>query len=202
MRYIRKSGKVECKKQSCCIVSICLALFAWNFKPLRDPLHTCKGIPRQWRPQWAAALTDTELRALRDRVDIQLTRRNRKYYRGSDDVTIHVALKNVGRLTLHVFEINAVNYWLSHHREPDAGLDLDGLVAKHSVEYEMTSMPPITRAEYAFNVRLHPAGDVARRDSAAAEIRLKVTPDHLGRSYSRHNTFRRVALTPLVTRDS
>ncbi|MCB9575343.1 MAG: hypothetical protein H6709_24975, partial [Kofleriaceae bacterium] len=79
--------------------------------------------------RWAAVLGPSKLAALRDRVDIELTARNPEVWAADAPVVLEVDVKNVPRLTVKVFRIDAVAYFLARGREVDTSLDLDGMVA-------------------------------------------------------------------------
>ena len=65
-------------------------------------------------------------------------------------MVIKVDVKNVPRLTVKVFEINALNYFLKMRRDLDVSIDLDGLVATSAKTYDYNS-PPAERVSREFS---------------------------------------------------
>lgn len=95
--------------------------------------------------QWYSLLADpTGYQALRDRVDLDLAPTNRTSFAEGDAVSLDVWVKNVPRLVVKVFEINALNYLLANGREPDTSIDLDGLVPSEQTAHEYPE-PPLRR---------------------------------------------------------
>lgn len=95
--------------------------------------------------QWYSMLNDPSfVQALKDRVEIGFARVNPTWFRAGDPVTLQVDLKNVATLSVKVFEINALNYFLAHGRDVDTSIDLDGLVASEE-RVEKYEEPPIRR---------------------------------------------------------
>ena len=95
--------------------------------------------------QWYNLMPPAQHQALRDRVDLALLPQNPAYYGVDEPVKIRVAVKNVPRLTLQVFEIDAFNYYQSHETLTTA-IDLDGLApgSERVFEYQQ---PPLRRHE-------------------------------------------------------
>lgn len=79
--------------------------------------------------RWAALLGQTRLAALRERVDIELTARNPARLLGDAPAALEVDLKNVPRLVVKVYRIDALAYFLARGARVDTSVDLDGLVA-------------------------------------------------------------------------
>ncbi len=92
--------------------------------------------------QWYAMMTPSEVKNLRDRVDIQLLPTNRKQYGVKDAVSLNVAVKNVKDLKVKVFELNTTGYYRQNLSEITTAIELDGLVAnsESAVKYELPSM--------------------------------------------------------------
>lgn len=97
------------------------------------------GIGDQER--WYALLTPTEYEELRNRVDIDFLPTNPKFFAANDAVSLQVAVKNVDKLIVKVFEINAENYYRANLREIGTDIDLDGLVSKDERVIESSEAP-------------------------------------------------------------
>ncbi|MCY1056787.1 hypothetical protein [Nannocystis sp. SCPEA4] len=79
--------------------------------------------------RWAAALGPARLAALRDRVDLELTVRNPARHAADAPVALEVDVKNVPRLVVKTYRIDAIAHFLARRAEVDTTIDLDGLVA-------------------------------------------------------------------------
>ena len=84
---------------------------------------------------------DSAFAFLRDRVDIDLDRRNKQRHEVDENVTISARIKNVKTLMVNVFEINALNFALRCGQLPDTSIDLDGLVASDSQTFRYDEPP-------------------------------------------------------------
>jgi len=92
--------------------------------------------------KWSALLDDpARVQALRDRVELSFPPHNRKAWRGDEPVSIDVDVKNVETLVVKVFEVNALNFYLSRGAEIDTSVDLDGLVAAEEKTYAYGESP-------------------------------------------------------------
>lgn len=100
--------------------------------------------------RWYALLDDPAYyERLRDRVEIGFPRTNRQEFAVGDEVVLEADVKNVATLIVKVFEIDTFNWLRAHGREPDASIDLDGLVAseERTLRYEE---PPLRRVRRSF----------------------------------------------------
>ncbi|MCY2931028.1 MAG: hypothetical protein NTV86_16370, partial [Planctomycetota bacterium] len=79
--------------------------------------------------RWIAMLEPSTFKELKDRVDIDFAPTNKTYFAADDKVALEVRVKNVGKLIVKVFEINAMNYYREYGREIGPNIPLDGLVA-------------------------------------------------------------------------
>ena len=95
--------------------------------------------------QWYNLMPPAQQQALRDRVDLALLPQNPAYFGLEEPVKIRVAVKNVTRLTVQVFEIDAFNYYQGHETLTTA-IDLDGL-APGSEKILTYSHAPLRRHE-------------------------------------------------------
>ena len=102
--------------------------------------------------RWYSMLDDPSgYQALKERVDIDFTCRNRELVRANDVVTLEVDIKNVKTLVVKVFEINTLSYFLAHRRDIDTSVDLDGLVASEETTYTYDE-PPLRRVRRSFEL--------------------------------------------------
>ncbi len=82
------------------------------------------------------------VKALRDRIDIELLPTNVEYLDAGAAVSLDVAVKNVKDLMVKVYEINTTGYYRQNLSEITTALELDGLVpnSSKSVTYEQAPM--------------------------------------------------------------
>ena len=99
--------------------------------------------------RWQAMLGASQLRALRERVEVELLPTCKPRFALGETVSLDVALKNVPSLLVRVYEINTLNYYLLTSWEVDTDIDLDGLVPnwERTVAYQQ---PPMQRHEESF----------------------------------------------------
>ncbi|MDC0718378.1 hypothetical protein [Nannocystis bainbridge] len=97
---------------------------------LAEQLATARLLAGAPEPErWAALLGPARLAALRDRVDLELTLRNPARFAADAPVALEVEVKNVPRLVVKTYRIDAVAHFLARRAEVDTTIDLDGLVA-------------------------------------------------------------------------
>lgn len=101
--------------------------------------------------RWAHLLGPAALQALRDRVDIELGPENPDRWAADARVRLRVDVKNVERLSLQVFRINALAAYLATGDDVDASVDLDGLVAAHARTLERAE-PPLRRTRHVLEL--------------------------------------------------
>ncbi|MEK7470009.1 MAG: hypothetical protein AAB074_21790 [Planctomycetota bacterium] len=121
------------------------AFEAWIHEPwLRSVFASTKLLLGEGdKAQWTAMINSPAYcHALNDRVEIGFAKTNRAWFKAKDAVTLEVDVKNVPSLTVKVFEINALNYFLANGRDVDTSIDLDGLVAGEEQAHKYTE-PPI-----------------------------------------------------------
>ncbi|MGI9243620.1 MAG: hypothetical protein ACR2RV_22680, partial [Verrucomicrobiales bacterium] len=87
--------------------------------------------------------------ALAQRVDIDLAPENPRRPAAGDPVRLEVDVKNVPKLTVKIFELNALNYFRETGRALDVAVDLDGLVAEDELSHTYDD-PPIRRVRRTF----------------------------------------------------
>ena len=91
--------------------------------------------------RWASLLSPSQFQALKDRVDVEFDPRNPERFAISDKVRLRVNLKNVQTLIVKVFEVNTLNYYLTHKSEISTDLSLDGLVTNHERTFDYDDSP-------------------------------------------------------------
>ncbi len=101
--------------------------------------------------RWASMLSPTAYQALKDRVDIDLAATNPQQFAPDDEVALTAHVKNVKKLRVKIYQINALNVYLATGREIGTGLELDGLVAGDEKElvYEESPFQRVRR-EFTF----------------------------------------------------
>lgn len=77
--------------------------------------------------KWTTRLGPADAAALRDRVDLDLALDNPARIAADAPVVLRVDVKHVPALTVKVFRIDQLAYFLAHGREVTTALDLDGL---------------------------------------------------------------------------
>ncbi len=96
-------------------------------KPVLAEAMIVNGIGSPER--WASLLTPSAFQAIKERVDIEFPRTNAAQFQPADDVQMDVVLKNTPKLIVKIYELNALNFFLSQKRQLNTDLSLDGLVA-------------------------------------------------------------------------
>lgn len=96
-------------------------------KPLMAEAKIVSGAADPER--WASMLSPTAYQTLKDRVDIDLAATNPRQFAPDDEVALTAYVKNVKKLRVKIYQINALNVYLATGREIGTGLELDGLVA-------------------------------------------------------------------------
>ncbi|MEO6738994.1 MAG: hypothetical protein ABIP20_02010, partial [Chthoniobacteraceae bacterium] len=85
--------------------------------------------------QWASLLTPAEFQKLKERVDIEFPSTDAQFFKpktgdaAGDDVQFDVVVKNTPKLIVRIYEVNALNFFLTQHCQLNTDLNLDGLVA-------------------------------------------------------------------------
>lgn len=79
--------------------------------------------------KWYSHLPPAKYQALKERVDIDFAHTNKKVFGPDEPVGLDLHVKNVKKLIVKVFEINAMNYYREKSREVNTDVNLDGLVA-------------------------------------------------------------------------
>ncbi|MCC6783877.1 MAG: hypothetical protein IT457_13625 [Planctomycetes bacterium] len=99
--------------------------------------------------RWHALLDDPGYyERLRDRVEIGFPRTSRSQFGIDEKVVIEADVKNVATLIVKVFEIDTFNWLRAQGREPDAAIELDGLVAteERTLRYDEAALRRVRRS--------------------------------------------------------
>ena len=91
--------------------------------------------------QWYSLMTPATVQALKDRVDLDFAYTNRTYFQPDEPVKLGVWVKNVDKLMVKVYEVNALNYYLEKKEEVNLDINLDGLVANAEDLYSYSDAP-------------------------------------------------------------
>ncbi|MCK6511415.1 hypothetical protein L6R29_15770 [Myxococcota bacterium] len=100
--------------------------------------------------RWIAMLSPSEYQSLRDRVDLDFARSNTDHFGVAQEVKLDLFLKNVKKLIVKVYRINAESYYRQHKKEVTTALNLDGLVANSEESYTYEEAP-ILRVRQSFS---------------------------------------------------
>jgi hypothetical protein len=101
--------------------------------------------------QWTGLLPPAAFKELRERVDIEFAATSKKIFGRKEVVGLDVAIKNVDKLIVKIYEINALNYYLEEGRELNTDLELDGLTANWQQTFEY-DLPPFRRVTRHFEL--------------------------------------------------
>ncbi|MEQ1860487.1 MAG: hypothetical protein ABMA13_11180 [Chthoniobacteraceae bacterium] len=99
--------------------------------------------------QLASLLTPADFQRLSDRVDLDFLPTNPQFSPPADDVSLDLEVKNAPKLIVKVYELNALNYFLTNKRQLNTDLPLDGLVANAETTHEFAE-PPLRRVRRTF----------------------------------------------------
>ncbi|MBT3296661.1 MAG: hypothetical protein HN919_11070 [Verrucomicrobia bacterium] len=98
--------------------------------------------------QWYAMMdSPTLVKALRDRIDIELLPTNPEYLEADAPVTLEVALKNIEALMIKVYEVNTTGYYRQNLTKITTAIELDGLVPNTGRSMDYTQPPMARHAE-------------------------------------------------------
>ncbi len=99
--------------------------------------------------QLASLLTPDAFRQLNERVDLDFRPTNPQFFAPGDDVSLDLEVKNAPKLIVKVYELNALNYFLTNKRELNTDLPLDGLVANAETTHSFDE-PALRRVRRTF----------------------------------------------------
>ena len=98
---------------------------------------------------WYSMLPPVMYQELKERVDLDFAHTNRERFAPDAPVTLDLLVKNVDKLIVKVFEINAMNFYQENGREVNTDVNLDGLVANEEKVHTYTE-PPLRRMARRF----------------------------------------------------
>ena len=86
------------------------------------------------------------------RIDLDFSLTNPEFFAQDDPVQIDLFTKNIDKLIVKVFEVNAFNYYRKNQREIDTNINLDGLVPNFEKTYNYEDAPALrVKRSYAFD---------------------------------------------------
>ncbi|GMV92849.1 MAG: hypothetical protein AMXMBFR82_26270 [Candidatus Hydrogenedentota bacterium] len=99
--------------------------------------------------QWYSWLDPASVDHLKKQVDVEFVPENRARFAPDEDIRLQLWIKNVERLLVKVYAIDAKNYYQQFAREVNIDIDLDGLVPNHE-EVHTYSEAPLRRVKREF----------------------------------------------------
>ncbi len=111
---------------------------------LHAKAHLLQGEQDQ---MWMSAFTASELESLRTESQLSFAAEQVSRFSPKDEVTLLLDCKNTPKCTLRIFEIDLVHYLQSGLTEPDAAIQLDGLVPHFQRELTFAQDPMILHRE-------------------------------------------------------
>ncbi|MDT8389727.1 MAG: hypothetical protein RRC34_04360 [Lentisphaeria bacterium] len=86
---------------------------------------------------WYNLLPADKYRRLKDRIDLAFLPANDRFVGRGEEINLQVAIKNIKKLIVNVYELNTVNVYRDQMAEITTAVDLDGLVpnVERTVEY-------------------------------------------------------------------
>ena len=94
--------------------------------------------------KWYSMLSTSQLKNLRERIDLSFSHDNKQSFAPNENVSLKLWTKNVDKLMIKEFEINAFNYYMKNKLEVSTAIELDGLTATRERVIE-GDLPPIRR---------------------------------------------------------
>ncbi|MGB2823819.1 MAG: hypothetical protein WBF17_22765, partial [Phycisphaerae bacterium] len=99
--------------------------------------------------KWARMLPAAAYKALTDRVDLDFAHTNSRFFAPDEKITLDVHVKNVPKLIVKVYRVNALKYYQQKGQPVPIDLDLDGLVANEQKTHAYKD-PPARRIRRRF----------------------------------------------------
>ena len=93
---------------------------------------------------WYSMLSTTQLKNLRERIDLSFAHQNKQSFAPDEKVNLKLWTKNIDKLMIKEFEINAFNYYIKNRQEVSTAIELDGLTATRERLIE-NDLPSIRR---------------------------------------------------------
>ena len=91
--------------------------------------------------RWASLLNPSAFQALKERVDIEFPATNPPLFQPGEAAQFDVVLKNTPKLIVKIYELNALNFFLTQKRQLNTDLNLDGLVANSEQTHSIDAGP-------------------------------------------------------------
>lgn len=99
--------------------------------------------------KWAAMLSPELLKTLKNRIDLDFAVNNPSHFKHDDKIELDVWIKNINKLIVNVYRINAFHYFKTQQKAVSTDIDLDGLVANHERQFSYTESP-LKRVKHHF----------------------------------------------------
>ncbi len=100
---------------------------------------------------WGKYLAPEAFRALRERTEVSLAPSNKSQYSATDSVAIALDLKNTPRLTVRIFELDALAHIRRTGSDPSVTIKLNGLVPHHTQNITF-NQPALVRHRYSLKL--------------------------------------------------
>jgi hypothetical protein len=91
--------------------------------------------------RWASLLNPTAFQQLKERVDIEFPATNPPLFQPGETAQFDVVVKNTPKLIVKIYELNALNFFLTQKRQLNTDLNLDGLVANSEQTHTFDTGP-------------------------------------------------------------
>jgi hypothetical protein len=91
--------------------------------------------------RWASLLNPSAFQALKERVDIEFPATNPPLFQPGETAQFEVVVKNTPKLIVKIYELNALNFFLTQKRQLNTDLNLDGLVANSEQTHSFDTGP-------------------------------------------------------------
>lgn len=101
--------------------------------------------------RWFAMLGSTAVEQLQQRVELRFAPSNQAQFGDDDAIVVEAFVKNIDRLLVRVFAIDAYDYGREYGRIINATIDLDGLVANDEQTFDYDENPLLrVRRQFSF----------------------------------------------------
>ena len=91
--------------------------------------------------RWASLLNPSAFQALKERVDIEFPATNPPLFQPGEIAQFDVIVKNTPKLIVKIYELNALNFFLTQKRQLNTDLTLDGLVSNSEQTHSFDTGP-------------------------------------------------------------
>ena len=83
--------------------------------------------------KWASNVKPAVYKKIKERIDLDFSYHNKRYFDADETVNLDVYVKNVNQLIVKIYQINAKNYYKENLQTISTNINLDGLVANHEI---------------------------------------------------------------------